>query len=67
MKIILNRDFRRHKKGTVIDLENLGHEDNIYWTRRLKESETDGCVSVLNDESSKSKSRRKKHDDGLST
>ncbi len=57
MRIKLNRDFSFHKKGTIVDLSKVGIDEMTFFTRRIKESSIDNCVTVLS-ESKKKKSKK---------
>lgn len=48
MKIQLNADLRKSKKGDIITIEDRnGVPIDPFWKRRLKDSAIDGCITVL--------------------
>ncbi len=47
MKIKLNTDLKKKKKGDIVDLSLLKGLDLTYWNNRLKDSKIDNCVTVL--------------------
>jgi len=49
MKIQLNHDLHKNKKGDVIDLSKLTGSELTYWKSRIKDSEIDQCVSLVED------------------
>ena len=55
MKLLINKDFDGYKKGMEITVKAVKKIPlDIYWRRRLKDAEIDGCVEVV-----KSKRRSK--------
>jgi hypothetical protein len=47
MKIKLNMDLNKKKKGDIVDLGNVKGSDLTYWNNRVKDSAIDHCVTVL--------------------
>lgn len=53
MKIKLNFDLNGHKKGSVLKIKSKDCVPiDIYWRKRLKESESDNCIEVIKNISS---------------
>lgn len=59
MKIILNQELHKLKKGVVVDLDRVNYQDQVYWNKRIKDSKIDNCVSIL-DESDQNKELKPK-------
>lgn len=61
MKIKLNVDLGKYKKGSVINIitDANGIPIDKYWRSRLKDSEKDGCIEVVQEKKEiKSKSNK---------
>jgi hypothetical protein len=55
MKLLIKKDFDRYTKGQIVTVKSVKKIPvDIYWRRRLKDAEIDGCVEVV-----KSKKRSK--------
>ena len=50
-KLKLNTDLAKHKSGIILTVQSKGGVlVDKYWRDRLKDSEIDGCVTLLEDE-----------------
>ena len=48
MKLKLNRNLALHEAGDIVDVEAVdGIPVNIYWRKRLKDSQFDNCVEII--------------------
>lgn len=63
IKLKLLKNILHHKAGEIIsvDSDNEGNLKDNFWARRLKDSEVDGCVEVVQ-ESTVAKSHKKNED-----
>ncbi len=45
----LNKNILKHKAGAVIsvDCDNYGNIKDSFWARRLKDSEIDSCIEIV--------------------
>lgn len=60
MKIIINKSFGIYNVGQTICMpDEKGIPTDIFWRRRLKDSEIDKCCSVVIEEKSKNKKASK--------
>ena len=56
MKLKINFDWGPYKEGTILDVpDKKGIPLDIYWRNRLKDSQTDNCVSVVKEKKVKTK------------
>lgn len=60
MKIILNQELHKLKKGSVVDLDRVNYQDQVYWNKRIKDSKIDNCVSILDESDQKKELKPKK-------
>jgi len=61
MKIKINKNFDRYKTGqTVCIPDNNGLPLDLFWRRRLKDSEIDECCSIILEEKEKPKIKKAK-------
>jgi len=50
MKLKLNSNLKSHKKDDIISIDDKeGIPTDIYWRNRLKDSEIDNCVEIINE------------------
>lgn len=64
MKIKLNRDMDGKKKGDVIVVPSRdGVMTELFWRRRLKDSETDNCITIMDVKKTKYSSKSSKKDE----
>lgn len=47
LKLKLNQDLMKYKKGTIIEFQRLQFHEQVFFNERLKDSETDNCVEVV--------------------
>lgn len=48
MKLKLNRNLALYKAGDIVEVESVGGVPvNGYWRRRLKDSQFDNCVEII--------------------
>ena len=60
IKLKLNRDLLGFKSGTIISLstDRDGNIEKSFWSRRLKDSEIDNCVEIVQEKKKSNKKRR---------
>jgi len=60
IELLINKPLRGYKQGAVILIDVYDNSDlpkDIYWQERLKDAETDNCVSVVNKKNIKSEEK----------
>jgi len=54
VKIKLNADLKGHKKGQTIVIEDVrGVPKDLYWRKRLRDSEIDNCFEIIGNKKDK--------------
>ena len=59
MKIKLNYDLLKYKKNTIIDLDKVNINEKVYFEKRLKDSEIDNCIEIINKNVEKKQENKK--------
>ncbi len=66
MKIIINKNFGNFKIGQKICIPDKGGvPTDLFWQKRLKDSEIDDCCSVFIEEKEKPKNKKQSKDSKL--
>lgn len=47
MKIKLNLDLLKYKKGSILELDKLPSKESMYFRKRIKDSKIDNCVELV--------------------
>lgn len=64
MRIKIKCDFLEHKAGSSIEIEDVeGIPTDPYWRKRLKESQIDGLIEVVESKPKKSVRLKKSNED----
>jgi len=55
MKIKLNVSLKGYAKDSIIDIDadTKGNPIDLYWARRLEDSQIDNCIEVITDKKTK--------------
>lgn len=61
-KILLNKTISKYTEGTELDIrcDKNGIPLEKFWRDRLKESEKDGCITLITEKPKKSKPKKEK-------
>lgn len=47
MKLKLNVDLMKYKKGLTIDFDKLTYTESVFFKKRIKDSKIDNCVELV--------------------
>jgi hypothetical protein len=66
MKLEIIHGFVNHKNGDIVTLPTVakGVPKDLYWRRRIKDAEIDGCVKIVEDAPAPKKRKSEKSDGG---